>query len=283
MVWLIFNHVDAWGMTFIIAALSLAVRGALSAETLAIPFALSLGAWFAFAINDRFDAPFDAQEPDKARRNFFTRYLGERWQQTAPHTRAHDLILLIMFCVLAGIYGGFGWRGVLAGLAGFAAAWAYSAPPLRLKTRPFLDLFTHAAFVETFPYLAAIWLAGAPLLPFDVFAWIVLALASISAQLEQQARDYAVDSRFERNFTTVIGLQASHLLMQIASILLLTTGVIGVAAGLVPPFLAVGMACTIPMIAHRLIRPIGAPRSEKLIRFSMVVGALYIAAVVLFT
>lgn len=44
MVWLIFNHVDAWGMTFIIAALSLAVRGALSAETLAIPFALSLGA-----------------------------------------------------------------------------------------------------------------------------------------------------------------------------------------------------------------------------------------------
>src|SRR5688500_14522240 len=101
MFWLIFNHADAWGMTFIIAAMSLALRGALILETLSIPFALALGAWFAFALNDRFDAPYDAHEPEKARRNVFTRGAD----------RTLDLILLISGVVLAGIYLSFGLRG----------------------------------------------------------------------------------------------------------------------------------------------------------------------------
>ena len=140
MFWLIFNHADAWGMTFIITSVSLALRGALTADTLPIPFALALGAWFAFALNDRFDAPYDAHEPDKARRNVFTRGAN----------RQLDLILLISAAVLAGIYLSFGLRGMALGLAGLAAAWAYSGRPLRLKTRPGRSV--HAAECgETFP------------------------------------------------------------------------------------------------------------------------------------
>lgn len=270
MFWLIFNHADAWGMTFIIAAMSLALRGALTLDALSIPLALALGAWFAFALNDRFDAPYDAHEPAKAQRNVFTR--GTSWTL--------DLILLIAGSVLAGLYLGFGLRGAIVGLVGLAAAWAYSGTPLRLKTRPGFDLFTHAAFVETFPYLAAVMLAGAPLLPLDLLAWAILALTSLSAQLEQQARDYSVDSKFERNFTTVVGLAVNHRLLSAASILLLFTGTAGALIGLIPPVLWPGMALTIPMIVHRLMRPPGTPRSEPLIRASLAGGMMYIAAVV---
>jgi 1,4-dihydroxy-2-naphthoate octaprenyltransferase len=272
MLWLIFNHADAWGMTFIIAAVSLALRGALTADTLSIPFALALGAWFAFALNDRFDAPYDAHETAKARRNAFTRGTNR--------TLALDLILLISGVVLAGIYLSFGLRGAALGLAGLAAAWAYSGKPLRLKTRPGFDLFTHAAFVETFPYLAAVMLAGAPLIPLDLLAWAILALTSLSAQLEQQARDYSVDSKFERNFTTVVGLGVNHRLLSAASILLLFTGTVGALAGFIPPVLWPGMALTIPMIVHRLMRPPGTPRSEPLIRASLAGGMVYIAVLV---
>lgn len=270
MFWLIFNHADAWGMTFIIASVSLALRGALTADRLAIPFALALGAWFAFALNDRFDAPYDAHEPVKARRNVFTRRINNTL----------DLILLISGVVLAGLYLSFGLRGAALGVAGLAAAWAYSGKPLRLKTRPGFDLFTHAAFVETFPFLAAIMLAGAPLIPLDLLAWAILALTSLSAQLEQQARDYGVDSKFERNFTTVVGLSVNHRLLSAASVLLLFTGTAGALVGIIPPVLWPGMALTLPMIVHRLMRPPGTPRSEPLIRASLAGGMVYIAMVV---
>lgn len=270
LVWLIFNHVDAWGMTFIVAALSLALRGALRQETLAIPAALALGAWFAFAVNDRFDAAYDKQDAEKSRRNAFTSTAGT----------SLDVLLIIAFGTLAIIYAGFGLPGILTGLCGLAAAWVYSAPPLRLKTRPGFDLFTHAAFVETFPYLAAVVLASAALTAFDVLAWSILALASLSAQLEQQIRDFDVDSRLERNFTTAIGLRASHRTMGAASVVVIALGLFGVFSGIIPSFIWPGMAMTLPMFVHRLIRPVGAPRNERLIRVSMVAGAVYIAAVV---
>ena len=270
MFWLIFNHADAWGMTFIIAAMSLALRGALTGGTLPIPFALALGAWFAFALNDRFDAPYDAHEPEKARRNVFTRGVN----------RPLDLILLVSGIALAVLYLSFGVRGAVLGITGLAAAWAYSGRPLRLKTRPGFELFTHAAFVETFPYLAAVLLASAPLLPLDLLAWAILALTSLSAQLEQQARDYSVDSKFERNFTTVVGLETNHRLLSAASLLLLFSGITGALTGIIPPVLWPGMALTVPMIVHRLMRPPGTPRSEPLIRASLAGGMVYIAVVV---
>lgn len=281
--WLIFNHADAWSMTFIIAALSLALRGALSFETLGIPFALAFGAWFAFALNDRFDAPYDAQDADKARRNAFAQVRRNSADPAARGTgrTSLDLVLVAAAVVLLAVYLSFGVRGIVTTLVGVGAAWAYSAPPLRLKTRPGFDLFTHAAFVETFPYLAAIALVGAELTAFDAVAWLILALASLSAQLEQQARDYDLDSRLERNFTTVVGLRVNHILLRTASVTLLTAGVLGAVSGVLPAFLWPGLLMTVPMIVHRLIRPAGTPRNERLIRVSMVAGALYITVLVL--
>lgn len=272
MFWLIFNHADAWGMTFIIAAMSLALHNALNGDTLLIPFALALGAWFAFALNDRFDAPYDAHEPEKARRNVFVRATA---LSQGPFS-ALDVLLAGVGVVLAVIYLSMGIGGIAAGAAGLGAAWAYSSAPLRLKTRPGFDLFTHAVFVETFPYLAALMLAGAPLLAFDLLAWAILALTSLSAQLEQQARDFGVDSKLERNFTTVVGMAANHRLLRAASVLLLVSGTAGMVSGMIPPLLWPGMVLPVPMILHRLMRPAGTPRSEPLIRLLLAGGMAYI-------
>ncbi|NOG51304.1 MAG: hypothetical protein HND48_19180 [Chloroflexi bacterium] len=73
LLWLIFNHADAWIVTLVVSAVSLALRGRLDGAALGIPIMLALGAWLAFAINDRCDAQVDASDPRKAHRSVFSR------------------------------------------------------------------------------------------------------------------------------------------------------------------------------------------------------------------
>ncbi|MBK9125448.1 MAG: UbiA family prenyltransferase [Chloroflexi bacterium] len=269
--WLFFNHADAWIVTLVVSAVSLALRGRLDGSTLGIPVMLAAGAWLAFAINDRFDAHVDASDPRKAHRSVFA----------GPYRRQMTAILIVAGAMVVGVFGAYGPRAWVIAAIALAAAWAYSAPPLRLKARPGWDLFAHAALVETLPYLAAIWLIDAPLTPFDALAWSALVLASLSAQLEQQIRDAAFDARFERTFTTVFGVAVSTRLLRIASVALIAIGVISVVTGITPPLLWPALLLALPMIAHRLTRPAGQPRSERLIRVLLVAGLAYAGGVVL--
>ena len=43
--------------------------------------------------------------------------------------------------------------------------WTYSGRPFRLKSRPGLDLLTHALFVESYPYMVTLLLLGVTLDP----------------------------------------------------------------------------------------------------------------------
>lgn len=268
--WLIFNHADAWIVTLVVSAVSLALRGRLEGATLGIPPLLAAGAWLAFAINDRFDAHIDASDPRKAHRSVFA----------GPHRAQMTAVLIAAGALIVVVYGAHGPRAWVIAAIALTAAWAYSAPPLRLKARPGWDLFTHAALVETLPYLAAIWLIEAPLTTFDALAWSALALASLSAQLEQQIRDAAYDARFERTFTTVYGVATSARLLRVASVVLIAVGALSVVTGATPPLLWPALLIALPLVAHRLIRPAGQPRSETLIRVLLVASIVYAGAVV---
>src|SRR5579859_5729371 len=68
------NHFDAWGITFCITTLCLALHGALTRNNLVLTVAITLTAWLAFATNDYWDAPFDRAEATKAGRNFFAHH-----------------------------------------------------------------------------------------------------------------------------------------------------------------------------------------------------------------
>ena len=155
--------------------------------------------------------------------------------------------------------------------------WAYSAPPLRLKSRPVVDIAVHGLFVETFPYVVCLWLPG---LAWTFLDGVVLAcalLGSVTAQLEQQVRDYALDVRVERNFTTRFGRTTSLRLLQAGTILLLLVALSAVLSGRIPLLLWPIGLIPLPAMLHRLLRRPDQPRPQWLVYSLTGVGILYAA------
>jgi len=266
------NHLDAVLLTFVVGGLCLALHDAFSWETLFLLIGMALVAWFAFAYNDLHDAPYDAQDAKKRRRNFFTRQGSLRyWYGIAP--------LALSIAALSFLQ--FGGRGLLLIGVALAAIWAYSAPPLRLKSRPLFDLMTHALFVQTFPYFICLFLIGVAWQPIDHLLLTLFFLSSLSAQLEQQARDYRVDMRTDRNFTTQVGLRTTICLLKLSTALLVALSLFGALLGIVPPLLYPLGILSAPLIWHRFARRASQPRSERLVWTVGILAALYIGGVCL--
>jgi chlorophyll synthase len=260
------NHFDAWGVTFCITTICLAMHNALTPDHVILTLAITLTAWLAFAVNDYWDAPFDLQDGAKAQRNFF-----------ALRSIARPIIAVGGILVV-GLVGLVLWPFGPVGIGGLGVCvfgiWAYSAPPLRLKSRPGFDLLTHAAFVQTGPYLAPLLLIRAVWRPVDVVLLILLFISSLSAQLEQQARDFALDSQMDTNFATRLGLAWTTRLLRLLSA---TLGVIllgGLIAGIFPLVLLPLPAAALPAVLHRFIRR-ERPRSERLVKSSVLLAVLY--------
>ncbi len=270
---LLINHLDAILLTFVIGGLCLLLHEALNGQTFFLLIGMALMAWLAFAYNDLCDAPYDAQDTKKRRRNYFTRQ-GSRlyWHIAAP--------LALSLALLA--FAQFGGRGLLLIGVALVALWAYSAPPLRLKRRPVFDLLTHALFVQTFPYFICLFLIGVAWQPVDYLLLALFFLSSLSAQLEQQARDYKVDRRTERNFTTQVGLRASLRLLKLSTVSLVVLSVGGALLGIIPPLLYPLGLVGLPLIGHRLLRRATQPRSERLVWAMGILAALYVGGVCLY-
>lgn len=267
------NHFDAYGLTFIIAALCLVIHDAFNAESLFLLAGMAMLAWLAFAFNDYCDAPYDAQDSKKRSRNFFTRR-GRGW---------YLLVGAILTAAIAlAAFGQYGWRGIGALVISLLVLWAYSAPPLRLKSRPVLDLFTHALFVQTAPYFIALFLIGASWLPLDYLMLTIFFLSSLAAQLEQQARDYEVDSATDTNFTTVFGRRVSVVLLRAATVTIVATAVLGAVSGIIPPALHPFGLIAAPILLHRLLRRVTEPRSEVLVMISVVLAIIYAGYVLVY-
>jgi len=74
------NHIDAWGVALIIAALALVVHGSLSFRYAAVLLAVAGAYWLGFAYNDYQDAPFDALDGEKGHKNFFVgAQISDKW------------------------------------------------------------------------------------------------------------------------------------------------------------------------------------------------------------
>lgn len=251
----------------IIATLPLLIHGAIRRETAVLVLALGIGYWYAFALNDFFDAPFDALEQQKAERNFFV-------HRQVPKS----VITLFSFTLLVGVaaaYAQFGLLGwVFWGISCFIA-WAYSAPPLRLKMRPGLDLIIHALFVQTFPYVVCMVLIQVSWSLLDWVLLLILFLASLTAQLEQQARDYVVDLQAGGTFATWLGRDRVVRGLRWATAVCLLVALISVLNGTIPWFLLPFGLIGLPALLHRFWRRPETPRSERLVLFSTTAGFVY--------
>lgn len=267
---LLSNHLDAWAVALAIGGLALWIHDAVTLRSAALLVAIAVGYWFAFALNDFYDAPYDAGDVGKARGNFFV--------TAGPRARRAWMVLAGgVMLLLVGLFSLFGVRGWLTLVLALLVVWAYSAPPLRLKTRPGLDLLAHMLFVEAFPYWLMVVLARTPWLALDTAVLIILCLSSLSAQLEQQVRDCYLDARYERTFTTLVGRQRAHRLMQLATLLLIATAVYFLARGIIPlPLLPYGLI-GLPALLHRFVRTAETPRSRALVYALPTAGVAYTA------
>ena len=262
------NHVDAWGVTSIIGCLALFLHDAITLKAIVLVLVLATGYWLGFAVNDYYDAPFDAQDARKAARNFFASYHLPGWMI--------GITVALVFGLFLGIFiFGFGVKGIAVFAASGLVVWGYSAPPLRLKSRPVVDLLTHMLFVQTFPYWLCMFLLELRWMPFDTVLIAVFMLASLSAQLEQQARDYEVDKQTDGNFTTRFGLRTTATLLKLTTALLLLVVAASLSMDMFPHFMIPFGLIALPIMLHRLLRDIHTPRSETLVRLSVLAALAY--------
>lgn len=262
---LITNHIDACGVTLIIAATCLILHGQARPEHFGFLLALTLTCWLAFAVNDYFDAPQDAHDPFKRGRNFFVQYQPNR-----------ITLLIVLFAILSIIFAGFiqyGANGLLEFGTAMLAILAYSAPPFRLKSRPMFDLAMHAIFVETAPYYATLYILGVEWNGLDRVFLALLFIGSLTAQLEQQTRDFESDP--EPNFARWIGRIPAVLILRILSASFLAIGTFGLLIGVIPawfiPFALLGL----PILLHRFFRRAEVARSQPLVIATLILMTVY--------
>lgn len=264
---LLTNHLDAWGMTFVILTLFFIIHDMFTLKNICLLLSITGMYWLGFAVNDYYDVPYDVLDTSKAQRNAFI-------QQPSITPLFKIIAAVVMMSTFAG-FAQFGAKGILLFVSSLLILWAYSAPPIRLKSRPILDLLTHTLFVETYPYLLCLLLIKPKPLVLDAVVLIFFALSSFGAQLEQQIRDVTTDVRMERTFTTQFGVHISNRLLKVASAGLFAVGIIGLLMRVIPlwmlPFLVIGT----PPILHRFFRPDNAPRPEKLIRVTVIAAMVY--------
>jgi len=264
---LMLNHVDAWGITLMIGIVALVIHQPFRIDMLGVPVILAFCYWLGFAVNDYFDAPFDSHDAKKGQRNFFVQVPISRLQAA------------VAFAIISGILGiafaHFGLRGVVVVISGMFAIWAYSAPPLRLKSRPGFDLLMHMIFVQTFPYIACMTLIGFQWTLLDTALISIFVLTSFSAQLEQQIRDYAVDMETDRNFTTTVGAPTSAFLLKLSSGTLIILFTYYALVGIIPVSLLPFGLLFLPLLLHRFFRGALAARPELLGRIMLAAALLY--------
>src|SRR5262249_6940650 len=131
-----------------------------------------------------------------------------------------------------------GTTGLALLVLNLTVMWAYSAPPIRLKARPGIDVLAHAVFVQTWAYAMCVVLIGAPWTRADGVLLGVNFFASLSGQLAQQLRDYDLDAQGEPTFVTAVGRPMGTICLRIATLALVAGVILALAAGLVPLRLA---------------------------------------------
>ncbi|MCL4528633.1 MAG: UbiA family prenyltransferase [Chloroflexi bacterium] len=241
------KRIDAWGVSYIAGALALVVHHALSLQTFILLIAITANYWLGYWLNDYFDAAHDGQDERKARQNLFVqRPAVRRWVW---------LVSGLTFGLSAASFISFGWQGVMVLSLNFAVMWAYSAPPLRLKNKPGLDLLSHAFFVQTWPYIICMWLAHANWMQLDGILLAIFFFTSLNGQLNQQVRDFDVDARTDMNFTTWAGLEKSILILKVSAWVVVLFGVVVVISASVPwllvPLGFLGLPKIVYQMSHR--------------------------------
>lgn len=263
----IMHRADAWGVAIVLGVVAMLLHTAFGPPGYVLTATLTFAYLFGYLVNDYFDAPQDARDVQGEHRNLFVLH-------PIPQTSARAVFLMSGAVVLAGFLS-FGRPGLVWFGISIAVIWAYSAPPVRLKSRPGLDLVTHAVFVQTYPYLLFLVLLDLDIMALDYLILAICFLSSLSGQLAQQIRDYQVDLLTGATFTTRYGVRTARYLLSGVTLSLGVVVLAGLLLRLLPLTLLPFVALFAPVFLMRL-RGVGrTPRPYAV--WSVVTALGYVA------
>jgi 4-hydroxybenzoate polyprenyltransferase len=122
--------------------------------------------------------------------------------------------------ILPGIFGvalsaTFGQKAFLFSLTGALIGFFYSAPPLRTKSRPGLDLISHGLFAGVFLFVLPFLIFNYPLTLFHYLITFSIFYLSLTLELRNHLEDYEGDKKAGlRTFVCVFGYQNSARLLE---------------------------------------------------------------------
>ena len=156
---------------------------------------------FTFAVNNYYDIDTDKENPRRATLNAIASGV------ITKHTgKIFNLIFIIIPLVLTFIYA---WTVFVFCAALIVWMWMYSAPPLRFKSRPGVDLLWHfIAFLAL--VLWGSYIAGSVNL-INIIAAVSIGLFGCFAQIDNHIQDYLFDKASgAKTFAVWIGLPSAH-------------------------------------------------------------------------
>jgi 4-hydroxybenzoate polyprenyltransferase len=202
----------------------------------------------ASAINDVHDRETDRRNPRKATAPLISGVLTPEAVRVAAYVSA---VAALACAVVIGI----GFALLTASV--LALAWAYSVPPLRLKTRPGADVASNAVAVGVLPLLAG-WAVAEPVADFP--GWFLLQSAAVVVALYVPTTLVDLDADLaagDRTIATRLGRERAYLLGWSAWLLAAAGTLVLAATGTVIPRSLLGLyAVLVPMLVaayHLLI------------------------------
>ena len=150
---------------------------------------------FIFTYNDLEDAPYDKEDAYKKIRNVFCgddrrkKVIGKVIIFTTP-----------LLSVLLGLYVSVGWALFALGL--LALGFLYSSPVFRAKERPVWDLVFHIVWISIMVVPGYLYFFRPDKLFFVI--WGILATNSCIAQINNELRDFSVDSLAGHRTTVIV-------------------------------------------------------------------------------
>ncbi len=179
---------------------------------------------YVWMINDYFDAPYDRLDKVKGERNYFCSSNIQEKPYLAWILLLTPVLISLLFSIVIGV------EAIVLVLTTLIIGHFYSAPPIRLKEKMFLDLISHGLYASGLFFL----LGGIVLSPFSLVMHqpVFLVFLSISIldgiwiQFNSQLLDLEIDELGDQRTTSVLlGRQKSIVILRalIVSMLACTT------------------------------------------------------------
>lgn len=150
---------------------------------------------FAFMINDVIDAPDDARNPVKTQSNVIS--------QGLLSVREAGLVCVTVFVSSAILFAQGGLWSLIVGLTTLILSFLYSAPVVRLKARPIVDVLSHVLMLS-----ALLLISGYVVYDTTISTgwWVIFGVSFASAygQFYNQVDDFEIDKVAGLNNTAML-------------------------------------------------------------------------------